>query len=354
MQDGLMDALVLHGIGDLRLSQTPIPDVAEGQVRVRIGFCGVCGSDIPRIFSKGTYSFPTVCGHEFAGTIDLCGPRVDGFEQGDSVVVFPLIWCGKCNACESGKYVQCSDYDYLGSRTDGAFAEFVIVPKENLIRVPNGVTLQEAALTEPAAVALHALRRVQDSLVGKTVAIFGAGPIGLMVAQWARIMGATLVLLFDIIAEKLELAKRLGFESVFNSAIEDPAEVVNAQTEGKGAHVCIEAAGVPQTYLYALGSVRRGGSVVLLGNPAADVTLPASLISQLMRREVSLLGTWNSDYSVSGNDDDWRTVLQAMASGKLDLSPLITHKVSLTDSTEVLHMMKDKSQFYAKVLIHPS
>ncbi|RKU11995.1 galactitol-1-phosphate 5-dehydrogenase [Candidatus Poribacteria bacterium] len=354
MHNGLMEALVLHGIGDLRLSQMPIPNVSEGQVRVRIGFCGVCGSDIPRIFSKGTYSFPTVCGHEFAGTIDLCGPGVEGFEQGDRVVVFPLIWCGKCDACESGKYVQCSNYDYLGSRSDGAFAEFVVAPKENLIRVPNGVTLQEAALTEPAAVALHALRRVQDSLVGKTVAIFGAGPIGLMVAQWAKIMGATQVLLFDIVTEKLELAKRLGFENVFNSTVEDPVDVVNAQTEAKGAHVCIEAAGVPQTYLYALGSVQRGGSVVLLGNPVADVTLPASLISQLMRREARLLGTWNSDYSISGNDDDWRTVLQTMASGMLDLASLITHKVPLTDSTEALHMMKDKSQFYAKVLIHPS
>lgn len=354
MHSGLMEALVLHGVGDLRLSQMPIPNVFEGQVRVRIGFCGVCGSDIPRIFSKGTYSFPTVCGHEFAGTIDLCGPGVEEFEQGDSVVVFPLIWCGKCDACENGKYVQCSNYDYLGSRSDGAFAEFVVAPKENLIRVPNGVTLQEAAMTEPAAVALHALRRVKDSLVGKTVAIFGAGPIGLMVAQWARIMGAAQVLLFDIVTEKLELAKRLGFENVFNSIVEDPVDVVNAQTEAKGAHVCIEAAGVPQTYLYALGSAQRGGSVVLLGNPVADVTLPASLISQLMRREVRLLGTWNSDYSISGNDDDWRAVLQAMASGMLDLAPLITHKVPLTDSTEALHMMKDKSQFYAKVLIHPS
>lgn len=349
-----MEALVLHGIGDVRLAQIPIPTVSEGQVRVRIGFCGVCGSDIPRIFTKGTYSFPTVCGHEFAGTIDLCGPEVDGFEPGDRVVVFPLLWCGKCEACESGKYVQCSDYDYLGSRRDGAFAEYVVAPKENIIRVPDGVTLEEAAQTEPAAVALHALRRVKDSLVGKTVAIFGAGPIGLMVAQWARIMGVTLVLLFDIVPEKLELAQRLGFESVFNSGAETPIDVVNAQTDGKGAHVCIEAAGVPQTYLDALGSVRRGGSIVLLGNPVADVTLPASLISQLMRREVSLLGTWNSDYSASGNDDDWRTVLHAMATGKLDLSPLVTHKVSLTDSTEALHMMKNKSEFYAKVLIHPS
>lgn len=353
MSNQLMEALVLHAVGDLRLEQIPIPVVSDGKVRVRIGFCGVCGSDIPRIFSKGTYTFPTVCGHEFAGTIDLCGAGVDDFEQGDKVVVFPLLWCGKCAACESGKYVQCNDYDYLGSRSDGAFAEYVVAPKENIIRVPDGVTLEEAAQTEPAAVALHAIRRIQDSLVGKTVAVFGAGPIGLMVAQWARIMGVMQVLLFDIATEKLELAKSLGFENVYNSTVENVVRVVNSHTEENGAHACIEAAGVPQTYLDAFGSVRRGGSVVLLGNPVADVTLPTSLISQLMRREVKLFGTWNSDYSISSNDDDWRTVLQAMATGKLDLSQLITHKVSLINSTNILHMMKDRSEFYAKVLIHP-
>ena len=349
-----MEALVLHGIGDLRLEQIPVPHLAEGEVRVRIGFCGVCGSDIPRIFVKGTYSFPTVCGHEFAGTVEACGPGVEGFAPGDAVVVFPLLWCGMCPACEQGQYVQCHDYDYLGSRSDGAFAEYVVAPVANLIPVPQGVTLEEASMTEPAAVALHALRRAQTSPVGKPVAIFGAGPIGLMAAQWAKIMGAAEVLLFDIVAEKLELARCLGFDNVFNSTTEEPIEVVNARTDGKGAHVCIEAAGVPATYRNALGSVGRGGSVVLLGNPAADVILPAALISQLMRREVTIFGTWNSDYSAAGNDDDWRTVLQAMASGVLTLMPLITHKVPLTDSSDMLHKMRDKSEFYAKVLIHPS
>ena len=110
----------------------------------------------------------------------------------------------------------------------------------------------------------------------------------------------------------------------------------------RARHVCIEAAGVPATYRDALGSVGRGGSVVLLGNPATDVTLPAMLISQLMRREVDIFGTWNSDYSTAGNDDDWRTVLQAMASGMLALMPLITHKVPLTESSDMLHRMRDK------------
>ncbi|MDE0012812.1 MAG: galactitol-1-phosphate 5-dehydrogenase [Candidatus Poribacteria bacterium] len=350
----MMEALVLHGIGDLRLEKIPVPHLAEGEVRVRIGFCGVCGSDIPRIFVKGTYSFPTVCGHEFAGIVDACGPGVNDFAPGDAVAVFPLLWCGKCSACEQGKYVQCCDYDYLGSRSNGAFAEFVVAPRQNLIPVPQGVTLEEASMTEPAAVALHALRRIQTSLAGKTVAIFGAGPIGLMTAQWARIMGVAEIFLFDIIAEKLELAQRIGFDNIFNSATEDPIKIINARTDGKGAHACIEAAGVPATYRHALGSVGRGGSVVFLGNPDADVTLPAVLISQLMRREVSILGTWNSDYSAAGNDDDWRTVLQAIASGMLTLTPLITHKIPLADSSDMLHKMWDKSEFYAKVLIHPA
>ncbi len=354
MSNPLMEALVLHAVGDLRLEQIPIPTVSDGQVRVRIGFCGVCGSDIPRIFSKGTYRFPTVCGHEFAGTVDACGSEVDSIAVGEKVVVFPLLWCGKCTACESGRYAQCSDYDYLGSRSNGAFAEYVVAPKENILRVPNGVSLEEAAQTEPAAVALHAIRRVQEPLVGKTVAIFGTGPIGLMVAQWAKIMGSAQVLLFDVVPEKLELARRVGFENVFNSTEADAVNVVNDYTEGKGAHVCIEAAGVPETYRNVFRNVGRGGSVVLLGNPAADVTLPAPLISQLMRREAKVFGTWNSDYSTSGNNDDWRTVLQAMATHKLDLYPLITHTVSLKDSMNILHLMKNRSEFYAKVLIHPS
>ncbi|RKU37386.1 galactitol-1-phosphate 5-dehydrogenase [Candidatus Poribacteria bacterium] len=349
-----MEALVLHGIGDLRLEQVPVPHLADGEVRVRIGFCGVCGSDIPRIFVKGTYSFPTICGHEFAGIVDACGPAVEELSPGDPVAVFPLLWCGKCSACEQGKYVQCHDYDYLGSRSDGAFAEYVVAPQQNLIPIPQGVTLEEASMTEPAAVALHALRRVQTSLAGKTVAIFGAGPIGLMTAQWARIMGAAEIFLFDIVAEKLRLAKQLGFDKVFNTLVGEPVEIIETHTDGKGAHICVEAAGVPATYQHALGSAGRGGSVVFLGNPAADVTLPATLISQVMRREVSVFGTWNSDYSAAGNDDDWRTVLQAMASNMLTLAPLITHKVPLRDSSDMLHKMRDQREFYAKVLLHPS
>lgn len=348
-----MDAIVLHGVSDLRYEQVPVPDLQPGTVRVGIGFCGVCGSDIPRCFVKGTYNFPTICGHEFAGTVEACGDGVTAFAVGDRVAVFPLLWREDHPACEAGKYAQSDGYDYLGSRSDGAFSEYVIAPERNLLRVPDNVSLEEAAMTEPAAVALHAVRRARLRL-GDTIAIFGLGPIGMMVAQWARSMGALKIALFDILPGKLQLARDLGYDNVFDSRETDAAEVVNGLTGGRGVHVAIEAAGVPATFVTALKVTRRAGRVVMLGNPSADVTLPASLISQIMRREVDLFGTWNSDYSVYGDDDDWRTSLEAMSDGRLDLKPLITHRVPLAKGIDALEMMRTQTEFFAKVLIHPN
>lgn len=348
-----MDALVLHGVGDLRQDQVGMPEPLAGEVRVKIGYCGVCGSDIPRCFVKGTYHFPTVPGHEFAGTIDALGAGVEGFEVGQPVAVFPLLWCGKCEACQRKAYAQCSDYDYLGSRSDGAFADYVTAPTANLIPVPDGVSLREAAMAEPAAVARHAVQRAGEMKDGESVAVFGAGPIGLMVAQWARAAGGG-VMLVDIVPEKLEQAKELGFEKSFNSMSGDPVEWINEQTGGEGAAVCIEAAGVPITMIQASKAVARAGRLVLMGNPSADVTLPAAVISQLMRREVSLWGTWNSFYDPEAATDDWRESLAAMADGRLQADRLVTHDVPFAEGIGALEMMRDQSEFFSKVMLRPN
>jgi len=349
----LMNALVLHAVGDARLEKIARPPVTPGEVLLRVAFCGVCGSDVPRIFVKGTYHFPTVCGHEFAGTVEACGAGVAGFKPGDRVVAFPLLWCGKCVSCELGRYVQCSDYDYYGSRRDGAFAQYVSVPPQNLIAVPEGVSMAAASMTEPAAVALHALKRAGGGFVGETVIIFGAGPIGLMVAQWARVMGAARIALFDLVPEKLAMARQLGFDLALDARSRHPVEEINRFTGGRGAEVCVEAAGVPVTLNQAISAARVGGRVVILGNPSADVTLPAALISQAMRRELDILGTWNSSFSAAGNNDDWRAVLSAVASGAIELDSLVTHRVPLEDALAALVMMRDQSEFFAKVLIEP-
>jgi L-iditol 2-dehydrogenase len=345
-----MNAHVLHAVGDMRFETLPCPEPGAGHVLVRVAFCGVCGSDIPRVFVTGTYHFPTVIGHEFSGRVEACGPGVTDLEPGDRVVVFPLIWCGKCPPCEQGKYVQCLDYDYLGSRSDGGFGQFVVAPRRNLVRVPEGVSLAEAAMTEPAAVALHALRRACNVSAGRSVAIFGAGPVGLMVAQWARAMGAGPICLFDIISQKLDMARRMGFDLAFDSRSVDPVQTVQSATGRDGAHVCVEAAGVPPTFVQAASATMRGGRMVMLGNPSADVTMPSRVISQLMRREVTLVGTWNSDFSVAGNDD-WQTVLAGMADRTVNFEPLITHRVRLKDAFDALQMMRGGGEFFSKVLI---
>lgn len=350
----LMRAQVLHAVGDMRYDRIARPAPGAGQALVRVAFCGVCGSDIPRVFVKGTYRFPLVIGHEFAGTVEAVGPGVDRVRPGDRVAVFPLLWCGRCPPCEQGRYVQCLDYDYLGSRSNGGLAEFVTAPQQNLVRVPEGVSLDVAAMTEPAAVALHSLRRAGGCGPGESVAVFGAGPIGMMVAQWARAMGARAVFVFDIVAQKLAMARQMGFDLAFNSREVDPLRAIREWTGREGVHLSIEAAGVPQTFTQAAAAAARGGRMVILGNPAADVTLPAPLISQLMRREVTLHGTWNSDYSAAGNDDDWRTVLAAMADGSLDLAPLVTHRVGLARAFNALQMMNEQREFFSKVLIWPN
>lgn len=343
-----MKAAVLHAVNDLRVESIPTPKPGPGEALVKIGSCGVCGSDVPRVFVKGTYHFPTVCGHEFAGTV----AGGDGLAVGTPVTVFPLLWCGKCPECERGEYARCLDYGYLGSRSDGGFAEYVVAPLRNCLPLPKGVSVEEGAMTEPAAVALHAVKR-SGLKAGETVAVFGAGPIGLMVAQWARALGAARVLVFDVAPRSLELARNLGFSEVFDSKAKDPVKQVEELTAGRGADVTLEAAGVPATFTAAVGAAAAGGRVVMLGNPSGDVTLPAKLISQMMRRELALLGTWNSSYSATGLPDDWRTVLAAVAAGTVKLKPLITHRFGLDDTLKGLSVLKDRKEFVSKVLINP-
>ena len=201
-----MRAWVLHGIGDIRLEYMPVPVPKAGEVLVRVKAAGICGSDIPRIYETGAHKHPLIPGHEFAGVVEVVGDEVDENLLGNPVGVFPLIACGKCGPCRNRQYEMCRNYNYLGSRTDGGFAEYAVVPMENLVILPDGVGYEEAAMLEPMAVAIHAMRKVfpearvkenekyetdifQGELVhswekGITVAVCGLGTIGLLLIQF--------------------------------------------------------------------------------------------------------------------------------------------------------------------------
>lgn len=343
-----MKAAVLHAIGDLRYEDVPVPEIAPGEVLVKVRASGVCGSDVPRVMTKGAYSFPLIPGHEFAGEVAQIGDNTDThFSIGDRVAVFPLIPCWRCAYCQIGEYAQCDDYDYLGSRRDGGFAEYVAAPADNLISIPDNVDFDCAAMTEPASVALHALRRTGVD-AGDSVAILGAGPIGIILAQWATICGAGRVFLADIVDEKLDVAREYGFFCI-NAAQEDTVQRIVAETEGRGVDICVEAAGTGVTFEQSLRTVRKLGKVILMGNVSGDVVIPERTASAILRGQLTIYGTWNSSFTPVPKNE-WHTALQFMSSGKLNLKPLITHRFALDQAREAFDMMYRRQEFFNKVM----
>jgi L-iditol 2-dehydrogenase len=344
-----MKAAVLHAIGDLRYEDIPIPEIDTGEVLIKVKAAGVCGSDIPRVMKKGTYSFPLVPGHEFAGEVAQVGECVgDSFGVGDRVAVFPLIPCGKCAYCQIGEYAQCDNYDYLGSRSNGGFAEYVVAPVENLVTIPDNVDFDCAAMTEPASVALHALRRTGVD-TGDNVTILGAGPIGIILAQWARSCGAGRVFLADIVEEKLDVARKLGFPDCINAAREDTVDRIIKETDGRGADICVEAAGTAVTLEQSIRMTRKLGKVILMGNVSGDVIIPERTASAILRGQLTIYGTWNSSFT-DVPKNEWLTALQFMASGRLDLKPLITHRFKLDQLDDAFNMMYNRKEFFNKVM----
>ena len=344
-----MKARVLRAVGDLRLEDYPIPELKPDEVLLKVKACGICGSDIPRIFVNGTYHFPTIPGHEFAGEVVAAATKENEKYIGTRAAVFPLIPCRTCNSCNKGVYETCKIYDYLGSRSDGAYAEYVRVPVWNLVPIADNVSFEEAAMAEPTAVALHALRQAGVT-IGDTVVIYGPGTIGMLIAQWARAWGANKVLLVGTDLNNYEFIESLGFYDYFNASHGDPIEWVMQQTDGNGADIAIEAVGVPVTACNCLDSVASGGKVVFVGNPHGDFTFPQNTYWQILRKQLKIFGTWNSAYN-NTPQSDWSVVVGAMASGAVKVKPLITHKVTLENIEEGLEIMRTGSEFYSKVMV---
>ena len=343
-----MSALVLHGLGDLRYERVPVPTLQPGYALVRVAAVGVCGSDVPRIFEHGAYHYPLIPGHELAGVVEEIEEGAP-VAKGTPVTVKPLIPCGHCAYCQIGAYGQCTDYDYLGSRRDGAMAEYVLAPSANLVPLPETLDPVEAALCEPITVALHALRQGGVN-AGDTVAILGCGPIGMLIAQWARILGADEVVLIDVDEHKLDLARRMWLGHTVNSRNADPIAAVRNLGRGLGADVVIEAAGVPVTVNQAILLARPLGRVVLMGNPAGDVTLPRATVSQILRKELIVRGTWNSSF-VALPTDEWAVAVRYLADRRLDVKPLISHRLPLSEGVRALKMMQQRSEPFARVVL---
>jgi L-iditol 2-dehydrogenase/galactitol-1-phosphate 5-dehydrogenase len=344
-----MKALVLKANAELHLEDRPVPsEPEEGTLLVKIAACGICGSDIPRGFHNGAYFYPLVMGHEFSGIIEETYPE-SKFNKGDKVAIFPLIPTDPTEpAYQSGDFALCKSYDYFGSRRDGAFQEYLRIPEFNLFKIPDHVDLVHASMTEPAAVALHGVRKLHIEQ-GDWGLVIGGGPIGNMTAQWLKILGCKDVIVVDIDPRKLYIAGDMGFVTI-NSSKRDTVDEVMKMTNGKGIQRVVEACGLPLTFLQAIESASTYGEVVFMGNIHGVFKINEKEFSSILRRELSIYGTWNSKIEPRGTDD-WSTVLDKLDK-ELMVAPLISDMVPLDEGPEIFDSILNRKRFHNKVIFN--
>jgi L-iditol 2-dehydrogenase len=287
---------------------------------------------------------PLVCGHEFAGYIDAVGEGVEGYAPGELVTVPPMIPCLKCDQCVRGFPSRCVDYDYFGSRRDGAYAEFVSVPLTNLVKVPAGMDPTAASLVDPAAIALHAIWQGAFR-AGQNGAVVGCGPIGLFAIQWLKMMGAKDIVAIDIAEEKLAMAREAGATHTLLSGQPDDA--------APRCQLIIEAAGHPASINQAIQLTAPGGHVVFIGIPVTEVALSTQTFSHFLRQEVSLHGAWNS-FSMPFPGDEWSAAIDKLASGELRWDFMITHDLTLDELPDMFRRFAERKEVAAKVVFRPS
>ena len=345
-----MKAGVVHARNDIRYEDIKKPEIEPGKVIVKVKYTGICGSDVPRVNGDACHYYPNVLGHEFSGVVDEVGEGVTTLKKGDRVAGVPLVPCMKCADCQKGNYSLCKHYSFIGSREFGSFAEYVQVPEKNAVKFADEVSFEQGALFEPATVALHGLRRV-DYKGGKTVAILGGGTIGMMTAQWAKIFGAKSVTVFDIVDERLELAKRLGADYGVNSGAADFMDQVNEITGGRGFDYVYETAGNTITMKMAFELAANKAGVCFIGTPTKELSFTVDEWEAINRKEFILTGSWMS-YSAPFPGDEWDLTAHYFSTGELKYDDsFIFKKMPLSQIADAFEMFKTPGLVKGKILI---
>ncbi|MBK5210989.1 MAG: galactitol-1-phosphate 5-dehydrogenase [Coriobacteriia bacterium] len=342
-----MKACVLEDIGKLVYKEVETPVAGEGEVLLKIRACGICSSDIDRVLKTGTYHFPTIPGHEFAGEIVAVGAGVDSGYIGKRAAVFPLLPCKVCPSCRDERYVHCFDYSYFGSRCDGAFAEYLAVPLWNTVIFPDSLSFDEAALCEPTAVALHAVAKAKvDS--ESTVVVIGSGTIGIIIALRAKQLGAKEVVVVGTSERKMEFVRSLGISKAINAKAEDVVDGVREITSQRGADIVFECVGSDSSLETSLSVTKKMGHIIVVGNPHGDMSIERNAYWKILRNELTLTGVWNSSYNSQTND--WKDALEFIARDDVDLAKLITHRFSLEQHKAAFDAITDRNEFTVKVM----
>lgn len=353
-----MKAWVLHDIAQIEYEETEKPEIKENEVLVEVKAAGICGSDIPRIYKTGTYSFPLIVGHEFSGKVADCASEENKKWLGKRVGIFPLIPCRECPPCREHKYEMCRQYSYLGSRRNGGFAQYAAVPADNLIELPDTVSYEEAAMLEPMAVAVHAMRRAEKLSKDKPIVVCGLGTIGMLLMMFLLDAGFSKLLVIGNKDFQKQKVLEMGLkEDAYCSSKETDAEKwIMEQTGKRGGAVFFECVGRNETVTLGINSLMPGGELVLIGNPASDICLEKNTYWKILRNQLTLKGTWNSSFLMQDEEevrftrDDWYYVLQRMTEKKISPELLITHRFPLAELDQGFLIMRDKKEGCCKVM----
>ncbi len=334
-----MKAVFATGEKDVSVKDVPVPETGAGDILVRMRACGLCGSDLEKVY--GQYGVVSRrLGHEPAGEVVAAGNKVRDLKTGDRVFVHHHVPCYSCHYCQHEDYTMCPQYQKSNLEPCG-LAEVFLVPEWNVSRggvmkLPDDMSFEEAAMIEPLACCIRAMNK-SGIRKNDSVAVVGVGPAGIMHVLLAKAFGAGKVFAVDINNFRLDFARRLGAHAVINATKEEPAKIIKDATEGRGADMAIVATGSTKAFLQSLELVRSGGRVVLFGVPSkgSDVTLD---LNQIFTKEIRILP------SLAASEVETKAAFELIASKKLDIRPIITHRFSLERAGEAIrcaHEAKD-------------
>lgn len=345
-----MKAMVLHGINDFQLESVEEPVLKQEEVLVAVKAAGICGSDIPRVYQSGAYHYPLIPGHEFSGIVVKTGSVANTEWIGQRVAVFPLIPCKSCLPCQQKQYEMCRNYDYLGSRRNGGFAEYVAVPVDNLMKIPDNVSFEQAAMLEPMAVAVHAMRRIAPAN-SDTVAVCGLGTIGSLLFMLLKEAGVKNVLAIGNKKSQKQMVLNLGLseEDYCNSENSTVNKWIAEKTHKKGVDIFFECVGKNETQAMAIENTAFGGQICMIGSPHTDICLKKVTYEKILRNQLTISGTWNSSYR-GDETDDWHYALERISQNRIDPAQLISHRFSLQEVWKGFHIMRDKNEDYGKIM----
>ena len=342
-----MKALLLKQYKDLEVVDMPTPEVGPQDLLVQVKACGICGSDVHGYDgSTGRRVPPLVMGHEAAGVVAAVGGEVQGYQPGDRVTFDSTVSCGHCFFCSRGQINLCDNRQVLGVscaefRRNGAFAEFVLVPQNIAYKLPDALAFEHAALIEAVSIAVHAAN-ITPVQLGDTAVVVGSGMIGLLAVQAIRLAGCR-VIAVDLDDAKLALAKELGAEEVINPKTANVAARIAELTSGRGAAVALEAVGASSPIKTAIESVRKGGTVTLIGNISPNVEIPLQMV---VSRQIRLQGSCASN-------GEYPECIALLASGAIRVDRIISAKAPLEDGPSWFERLYNHEPNLMKVVLQP-